>query len=150
MRTFKEYQEKLNSMRKNVYINGELVERNDPRLLGGQNIMGITFDAAMSDDPELRELATATSHLTGHTINRFTQIYQTPDDLLKKQAMIRNWVIWLAAAFRDAWAAMPLMPYTSLPMRWISTIALTTTSASRSIWRGIRITIWLAMLVRPT
>ena len=58
MRTFKEYQEKLNSMRKNVYINGELVERNDPRLLGGQNIMGITFDAAMSDDPELRELAT--------------------------------------------------------------------------------------------
>ena len=89
MRTFKEYQEKLNSMRKNVYINGELVERNDPRLLGGQNIMGITFDAAMSDDPELRELATATSHLTGHTINRFTHIYQTPDDLLKKQAMIR-------------------------------------------------------------
>ena len=84
MRTFKEYQEKLNSMRKNVYINGELVERNDPRLLGGQNIMGITFDAAMSDDPELRELATATSHLTGHTINRFTHIYQTPDDLLKK------------------------------------------------------------------
>lgn len=90
MRTFKEYQEKLNSMRKNVYINGELVERNDPRLLGGQNIMGITFDAAMSDDPELRELATATSHLTGHTINRFTHIYQTPDDLLKKQAMIRE------------------------------------------------------------
>ena len=90
MRTFKEYQEKLNSMRKNVYINGELVERSDPRLLGGQNIMGITFDAAMSEDPEIRELATATSHLTGHTINRFTHIYQTPDDLLKKQAMIRE------------------------------------------------------------
>ena len=90
MRTFKEYQEKLNSMRKNVYINGELVERSDSRLLGGQNIMGITFDAAMSDDPALRDLATATSHLTGHTINRFTHIYQTPDDLLKKQAMIRE------------------------------------------------------------
>ena len=29
MRTFKEYQEKLNSMRKNVYINGELVSKWD-------------------------------------------------------------------------------------------------------------------------
>lgn len=67
MRTFKEYQEKLNSMRKNVYINGELVERSDSRLLGGQNIMGITFDAAMSDDPRTprsgnRDLPSHRSH----------------------------------------------------------------------------------------
>ena len=36
-----------------------------------------------------REIATATSHLTGKTINRFAHIYQTQDDLLKKQQMIR-------------------------------------------------------------
>mgnify|MGYP001765718938 CR=1 FL=1 len=38
--------------------------------------MGITFDAAF--DPELRNLCTATSHLTGETINRFTHIHQNP------------------------------------------------------------------------
>lgn len=90
MRTFAEYQEKLRKMRKNVYIDGELVERDDPRLLGGQNIIGITFGAAASKDPEIRELATATSHLTGKTINRFAHVYQTEDDLLKKQRMIRK------------------------------------------------------------
>ena len=89
MRTFQEYQAKLKSMRKNVYINGELVERDDERLLGGQNIIGITFGAALSEDPAIREIATATSHLTGKTINRFAHIYQTQDDLLKKQQMIR-------------------------------------------------------------
>jgi len=54
MRTFAEYQEKLKKMRKNVYIDGELVERDDPRLLGGQHIIGITFAAAHSEDPEIR------------------------------------------------------------------------------------------------
>ncbi len=39
-------------------------------------MMGITSDAAF--DPELRNLCTATSHLTGETINRFTHIHQNP------------------------------------------------------------------------
>ncbi len=90
MRTFAEYQEKLKKMRKNVYIDGELVERDDPRLLGGQHIIGITFAAAHSEDPEIRDLATATSHLIGETINRFAHVYQTEEDLLKKQKMIRK------------------------------------------------------------
>lgn len=90
MRTFKDYQKKLKGMRKNVYINGELVERDHPSLLRGQNILGISFDAAMSEDPELKNLATAKSHLTGHTINRFAHVYQTEEDLLNKQKMIRK------------------------------------------------------------
>ena len=90
MRTFKEYQEKLKGMRKNVYMNGELAERDHPSLVRGQNIIAISFGAAQSDDPELRELATATSHLTGKTINRFAHVYQSEDDLLKKQKMIRK------------------------------------------------------------
>ena len=35
LRTFEQYQEKLKNMRKNVYIDGQLVERDDPRLIGG-------------------------------------------------------------------------------------------------------------------
>jgi len=90
MRTFKEYQQKLYAMRKNVYIDGELVGRDDPRLIGGQNIMAISFGAAKSENPELSSLASATSHLTGKKINRFAHVYQNEEDLLKKQQMIRK------------------------------------------------------------
>ena len=87
MRTFAEYQAKLKGMRKNVYIGGKLLERDDPLLVGGQNIIVITFNAAQ--DPEYKGLVTATSHLTGKEINRFAHIYQNNDDLLAKQKMIR-------------------------------------------------------------
>ena len=90
MRTFNDYKAKLKSMRKNVYFNGELIERDHPTLQRGQNIIGITFDAALSDDPEIRGLATTESHLTNEPINRFAHVYQTSDDLLNKQKMIRK------------------------------------------------------------
>ena len=90
MRTFAEYQQKLNSMRKNVYIDGQLVGRDDPRLLGGQHIMQLTFDAALSDNDALRNLVTTKSHLTGQTVNRFAHIYHSVDDMLQKQKMVRT------------------------------------------------------------
>ena len=90
MRTFEEYKTKLKGMRKNVYFNGELIERDHPSLQRGQNIIGLTFNAALSDDDELREIATAKSHLTGKTINRFAHVYQCDEDLLNKQKMIRK------------------------------------------------------------
>lgn len=88
MRTFQEYKEKLKSMRPNVYIGGKLIQRDDPLLVGGENIMGVTFDA--TNDPEIKDLVTATSHLTGEKINRFNHVYQNENDLLLKQKMIRN------------------------------------------------------------
>lgn len=87
MRTAEHYKEKLRSMRKNVYIDGELTERDDPRLLGGQNVIAETFNFAA--DPRYAELMTARSHITGETINRFTHIHQSVEDLLKKQEMTR-------------------------------------------------------------
>jgi len=90
MRTFEEYKAKLKAMRKNVYFDGELIERDHPTLQRGQNIIGITFDAALSEDAETRDLATAKSNLTGETVNRFAHVYQTDEDLLNKQKMIRS------------------------------------------------------------
>ncbi|MBC7343945.1 MAG: aromatic ring hydroxylase [Clostridia bacterium] len=88
MRTVEEYREKLKSMRPNVYIGGELVRRDDARLLLGQNIIGITYDAARSE--ELRNLVVTTSHLTGKEISRYTHVPQSVEDLLKKQEMTRT------------------------------------------------------------
>jgi 4-hydroxybutyryl-CoA dehydratase/vinylacetyl-CoA-Delta-isomerase len=39
--------------------------------------------------PEFEELLTATSHLTGEKINRFTHIHHSHDDLVKKVKMLR-------------------------------------------------------------
>ncbi|ABB15822.1 4-hydroxyphenylacetate 3-hydroxylase family protein [Carboxydothermus hydrogenoformans] len=87
MRTAEEYMEKLFKMRKNVYYNGELIGRDDPRLRPGINVICETFNYAAN--PQYEELLTATSHLTGKKINRFTHIHQSPEDLLKKQEMTR-------------------------------------------------------------
>lgn len=88
MRTSQDYREKLKSMRQNVYIDGQLVTRDDPRLVGGVNIMAATLDLAT--DPEFEPLLTATSHVTGEKINRFCHIHQNVDDLMKKQEMTRK------------------------------------------------------------
>jgi aromatic ring hydroxylase len=74
-------------MNRNLYCNGEKIDRLDERQEGAINVMGLTFDAAW--DPASRDLCTATSHLTGETINRFNHIHQTTEDLHKKQDMTR-------------------------------------------------------------
>ncbi|AFM40105.1 aromatic ring hydroxylase [Desulfosporosinus acidiphilus SJ4] len=87
MRTRAQYLERLSKMNRNLYANGEKIDRLDPRQEGALNIMGLTFDAAW--DPASKDLCTATSHLTGQTINRFNHIHQSPEDLHKKQDMTR-------------------------------------------------------------
>lgn len=87
MRTSQEYFESIKKLKPNVYIGGKLVERDDPRLMNGVNIIRTTFDLAA--DPQYADLMTATSHLTGKTINRFNHIHQSVDDLMKKQEMTR-------------------------------------------------------------
>ncbi len=87
MRTAEQYLEKLRSMRPNVYMGGKLVPRDDPRFMGGIGIISTTINFGW--DPKYADLMTAKSHLTGKTINRFTHIHQSVDDLLKKQEMTR-------------------------------------------------------------
>jgi 4-hydroxyphenylacetate 3-monooxygenase/4-hydroxybutyryl-CoA dehydratase/vinylacetyl-CoA-Delta-isomerase len=88
MRSSREYVEKLDRMRKNVYMNGGLVERSDPELVPSVRVLSKTFELA--EDPEFKDLITTTSHLTGEAINRFTHVNRSANDLLKKQRMIRK------------------------------------------------------------
>jgi aromatic ring hydroxylase len=82
-----QYKERISKLKGNVYMGGKLVDRFDPRLMGGMNVMAATYDFAF--DPELEELGVAVSHLTSEKINRFTHINRNVDDLLKKQKMTR-------------------------------------------------------------
>lgn len=87
MRTKKQYMEGLSKMKRNLYFNGEKIDRLDERQLPCLDVIGTTYDEA--EKPENAELMTATSHLTGEKINRFTHIHQNKDDLHKKQDMTR-------------------------------------------------------------
>lgn len=82
-----EYRERIAKLKPNVYMGGKVVDRFDPRLLGGINVMAGTYDFAL--DPEFEEVGVATSHLTGERINRFCHIHQSVEDLLNKQKMTR-------------------------------------------------------------
>ncbi len=87
MRTFEEYLEVLRAMKPNIHMHGEVIQRDDPRLIAPMNNIKLTFDLAWA--PELQHLTIATSHLSGERINRFCHVHRSQDDLLKKQEMTR-------------------------------------------------------------
>jgi len=87
MRTPDQYFADLKKMKKNIYIGGEKVGRDDPRLLGNIRVMQTTFDLAQ--DPDWKDVIMTKSSLTGKNINRFTHLAQDPYDLIQKQKMIR-------------------------------------------------------------
>ena len=87
MRTFEEYFAGLRAMKPNIHMHGEIIQRDDPRLLPAMNNIKLTF--TLVHEPEFEHLMTVTSHLSGEKINRFCHIHRSQDDLLKKQEMTR-------------------------------------------------------------
>jgi len=87
MRTKEQYIEGLRKMRRNLYVNGQKIDRTDELQIPTLNTIGLTFDYAAK--PAYQDLCTATSHLTGEKINRFTHIHHSKEDLHKKQDMTR-------------------------------------------------------------
>ncbi|MHA1938591.1 MAG: 4-hydroxyphenylacetate 3-hydroxylase N-terminal domain-containing protein [Candidatus Thorarchaeota archaeon] len=88
MKTGEQYKKKLLEMKSNVFIGGEAVGRGDPRLQGVIGTISQTFDRI--EEPDFKELLKAESHISGETVNRFTHIHQSVDDLLKKQEVTRK------------------------------------------------------------
>ncbi len=87
MRTGDQYSKKLATMRPNVYVGGRKISRDDDILQAPIKTIQYTFDCAA--DPELAPMTTTKSHLNGETINRFTHVHRSIDDLLVKQEMTR-------------------------------------------------------------
>ena len=91
MKTAQEYIDSLKARDITVYIKGvpyfgaEVVEH--PFIKGHVNSASKTYELAF--DPKYEDLMTATSHLSGKKINRFTHIHQSAEDLVKKVKMLR-------------------------------------------------------------
>ena len=87
MRTKQDYINGLSKMKRNIYFDGQLLDRTDELQMDCINTIGTTYDEAAK--PENQDLCTAISHLTGERINRFTHIHQNKEDLHRKQDMTR-------------------------------------------------------------
>jgi len=89
IKTKDDYVRSLRELGHIVYYRGERVEdiTSHPGFIPHINAAAKTYEMALQ--PEFEELLTATSHLTGKRINRFTHIHQSVDDLIKKVQMLR-------------------------------------------------------------
>lgn len=85
----REYEDSLRKLKLNVYMFGKRIENvvDDPIIRPSMNAVAATYEFARK--PEYEDIMTATSHITGNKINRFTHIHQSVADLVKKSKMGR-------------------------------------------------------------
>ena len=89
MMTKEQYIESLRKLHLNLYMFGKKIENpvDDPVIRPSLNSFAATYELA--EDPQYEDLMTATSHISGKKINRFTHMHQSTDDLIKKVKMQR-------------------------------------------------------------
>lgn len=89
LKTPVEYVESLRALKIRAYVGGELVDSvvDHPSVAPHINTVAKTYELAHV--PEHADVMTAVSHLTGERIHRYTHIFQSPDDLVKKIQMLR-------------------------------------------------------------
>ena len=87
--TPQEYIESLRKLNTRVYMFGEKIDNwvDHPIIRPSINCVAMTY--ALAQDPQYADIMTATSNLTGRTVNRFAHLHQSADDLVKKVKMQR-------------------------------------------------------------
>lgn len=100
MMTKEEYIESLRKLKLNVYFMGQKIENpvDHPMIRPSMNSVAMTYELAQHE--EYKDLMTATSNLTGKTINRFCHLHQSTEDLVKKVKMQRLMGQKTAACFQ--------------------------------------------------
>ena len=84
-----EYLDSLRKINPNIYYKGERIKDVTRHPATAPHVRAAAMTYALASDKEYRDLATATSHLTGRTISRFTHIHQGIEDLIKKIKLLR-------------------------------------------------------------
>jgi 4-hydroxybutyryl-CoA dehydratase/vinylacetyl-CoA-Delta-isomerase len=89
LKTGGDYIRSLRELKPVIYYRGERIEdvTRHPATAPHVRAAAMTYTLANSD--KYRDLATATSHLTGRTISRFTHVHQNIEDLIKKIKLLR-------------------------------------------------------------
>lgn len=87
--TAAQYIESLRALKPRIFYKGERIADVTSHPATAPHVRAAAMTYALAGDPEVRDLATATSHLTGRTVSRFTHIHQDVGDLIKKVKLLR-------------------------------------------------------------
>ena len=87
--TSSDYMESLQKLNPVIYYRGERINDVTQNPATACHVRAAAMTYALASQDEYKELATATSHLTGRTINRFTHVHQNAEDLIKKVKLLR-------------------------------------------------------------
>ncbi len=84
-----EYRDSLRRLHPEIYYMGEKIESvvDHPAFIPHVNAVALTYEMAWAT--EFEELLTTRSHLTGETINFFTHIHHSRNDLVRKVKALR-------------------------------------------------------------
>lgn len=89
MMTGREYIESLRALKPEVYFLGQKIKNIVDEPMFQPHLHGAAMTYELAHHPEYEEIMTASSHITGEKINRFTHIHRSIDDLVKKVRMMR-------------------------------------------------------------
>jgi 4-hydroxybutyryl-CoA dehydratase/vinylacetyl-CoA-Delta-isomerase len=84
-----EYIESLRALKPVIYYKGKRISDVTQHPATAPHVRAAAMTYALAGKEEHRDLATAISHLTGHTISRFTHVHQNVEDLIKKVKLLR-------------------------------------------------------------
>ena len=89
IKTEKEYRERVDKLRPNLFFGGKKVENLNDHPISKGVIEATARVYELTTDPEYTDTMTAKSHLTGEPISRALHIHQSKEDLFKRLDMAR-------------------------------------------------------------
>src|SRR5262245_1801410 len=89
MKTAEEYLASLRARRLRLFIRGEQVRDPVDHPLVAPSVRTVAESYRLAAEPAYREIFTAHSRFIDARVNRFTHIFETPEDLHRKQEMQR-------------------------------------------------------------
>ena len=89
LKTGGDYIKSLRDLKPVIYYRGERIEDATRHPATSPHVRAAAMTYTLANSDKYRDLATATSHLTGRIINRFTHVHQNIEDLIKKIKLLR-------------------------------------------------------------
>jgi 4-hydroxybutyryl-CoA dehydratase/vinylacetyl-CoA-Delta-isomerase len=83
------YIDSLRELKPVIYYKGKRIKDVTTHPATAPHVRAAAMTYSLANNREFRELANATSHLTGKTISRFTHVHQNMEDLIKKVKLLR-------------------------------------------------------------
>lgn len=89
IKTTADYMNSLRKLNPVIYYRGERIKDVTRHPATAPHVRSAAMTYSLANTDEHRDLATATSHLTGNVISRFTHVHQSVEDLIKKIKLLR-------------------------------------------------------------